>query len=122
MSVGKVKLTCDSPISNKACLTINGEIIPFIEANIKLKAGEFVEITARTRADLIDIEALQNNTTLEVVTLAKDRTNQKELNQISNANLLDLLEHRLGSKVPDRLASELLHWRNNYVDQLTEEE
>lgn len=63
-NAGKVKLTNNSALSNTAALTINGQIIPFYEATVHFKVRELVTLTVTTRADLVDIEALERTTEL----------------------------------------------------------
>lgn len=55
-----------TPVSNTAEIIINGKIMPFYEATIKLKAGEMATITLKTRADLIDVQALEKHTNIKI--------------------------------------------------------
>lgn len=62
MKAPVVKITSDGPISNKACVTINGEIIPFTEATLRFKPGNFITLSLETCADLVDVEVLEEFT------------------------------------------------------------
>src|SRR5690348_2215593 len=61
---GRARISCDSPISNKAVLSVGGVAIPIYEATVRIVAGELVTIEAVVPAEHVDLAALEENTRL----------------------------------------------------------
>lgn len=61
-----VRIENDSPVGNKAKLTIGGQIIPFYEATIHIATGEFVTLQAKVPVEALDVIALESQTQLEI--------------------------------------------------------
>lgn len=64
-----IKIENRSVVSNTAQVTIGDQIIPVTDIVVRMRVGEYVQVELTTRADYVDVEALQKNTELNIVKL-----------------------------------------------------
>lgn len=69
-TVGSVRIISDGPAPRQTKVLIGNQIIPFKRAVIDLPTDDFITLTLEVRADAIDIEALQEHTTIKLAGVA----------------------------------------------------
>lgn len=62
--INKIRIFNDSPISNKARVTIGDQIIPVMSVDIHMEPGEFTSVTVKVPSDFVDVTGLLKQATV----------------------------------------------------------
>lgn len=65
-TVGSVRIISSSSVARRAKVLVGNQIIPYKRAVIDLSADDFITVTLEVRVDAIDVEALQQFTTIKL--------------------------------------------------------
>ncbi|MEB0287204.1 hypothetical protein QN355_11630 [Cryobacterium sp. 10S3] len=63
----KIRVISNGPLGRRAIVSIGDHAIPNLGLRIDIQPNELIEITMTVRADQVDIEALQEQTRIEVI-------------------------------------------------------